>query len=67
MKYRVEWNYKLKGNEKVQFTSDWVSAELAIQTGEELEKSGKATELYFYDEKGTSWILKEMIKANIRG
>jgi ribonuclease HI len=62
MKYRVEWNFKLKGNEKIQFTSDWVSAELAIQTGEELEKSGKATELYFYDEKGTSWILKEMIK-----
>ena len=35
MKYRIEWNYKLKGNEKIQFTSDWVSAESAIQAGTE--------------------------------
>lgn len=62
MKYRLEWNYNLKGNEKVQFSSEWVSGELAIQIGEELEKTGKVTELYFYDEKGTSWLLKEMRK-----
>ncbi len=62
MKYRLEWNYKVTGNEKIQFTSDWVSSELAIQAGEEIEKLGKASELYFYDEQGTSWILKEMKK-----
>jgi ribonuclease HI len=62
MKYKLEWNYKLKGNEKIQFTSDYVTADLAIKAGEELEKSGKAIDLYFYDENGTSWILKEMIK-----
>ncbi|MCM2531886.1 reverse transcriptase-like protein [Neobacillus pocheonensis] len=63
MKYRLDWNYKLKGSEeKIQFSSDWVSGEIAIQVGEELEKSGKASDLYFYDEKGTSWILKEMKK-----
>jgi ribonuclease HI len=62
MNYKLEWNYKLKGNEKIQFNSDYVSADLAIQVAQELEKSGKASDIYFYDEKGTSWILKEMIK-----
>jgi ribonuclease HI len=62
MNYRLEWKYKLKSNEKVQFTSELVPGETAIQIGEELEATGKVTELYFYDEKGTSWILKEMKK-----
>jgi ribonuclease HI len=62
MNYRLEWYYKLKNNEKVQFSSEWVSGETAIQIGEELESTGKVTELYFYDEIGTSWILKEMKK-----
>lgn len=61
MKYRLEWNYKIN-NEKVQFSSEWVSGETAIQIGEELEKTGRVSELYFYDDKGTSWILKEMKK-----
>ncbi len=62
MKYRLEWNHKLKNNQKVQFSTEWVNGELAVQIGEELEASGKITDLYFYDEKGTSWILKEMKK-----
>lgn len=62
MKYRLEWNHKLKSNEKVQFSSEWVSGETAIEIGEELERTGKVSDLYFYDEKGTSWILKEMKK-----
>lgn len=62
MKYRLEWNNKLKSNEKVQFSSAWVSGETAMEIGEELEKAGKAVDLYFYDEKGTSWLLKEMKK-----
>jgi ribonuclease HI len=62
MKYKLEWKYKLKGNEKIQFTSDFITGELAIQTGEELEKSGKAADLLLYDELGTSWTLKEMKK-----
>ncbi|WP_312472944.1 reverse transcriptase-like protein [Neobacillus sp.] len=65
MKYRLEWNHKLKSNEKVQFSSEWVVGETAVQIGEELEASGKVTDLYFYDEKGTSWILKEMKKLLI--
>ncbi|MEH7335906.1 reverse transcriptase-like protein [Neobacillus drentensis] len=62
MKYRLEWYHKLKSNEKVQFSSEWVSGETAIEIGEDLERSGKITDLYFYDETGTSWILKEMRK-----
>ncbi|MDP4171454.1 MAG: reverse transcriptase-like protein [Bacillota bacterium] len=60
MKYKLEWKYKVKGKEKVLFTSDMLNGEMALQTGEELEKSGKASDLYFYDELGTGWTLKEM-------
>jgi len=62
MKYRLEWMYKLKGNEKVRCTTEMISGELALKMGEELEATGKIIDLYFYDEKGTSWIIKEMKK-----
>lgn len=62
MKYKLEWMYKINGNEKILFSSELVSAELAILAGDEIEKSGKAAELLFYDEMGTSWSLKEMKK-----
>ncbi|HEY2420706.1 MAG TPA: reverse transcriptase-like protein [Neobacillus sp.] len=65
MKYRLEWNYRLKGNANVQCSCEWVTGEIALQIGEELEKSGKITDLFFYDEMGTSWILKEMKKLLI--
>ncbi|WP_191271918.1 reverse transcriptase-like protein [Neobacillus kokaensis] len=62
MRFRIEWKHKLKNNEKVPCNSDWISGETAIQMGEELETSGKVSDMYFYDENGTSWILKEMKK-----
>lgn len=62
MKYKMEWKYRVKNNEKILFTSEFISGDLAILTGEELEKNGKATELSFYDEMGTAWTLKEMKK-----
>ncbi len=62
MKYKIEWSYHVKGKEKVPFTSDYISGELAIQIGEEVEKTGKAAELLFTDEMGTSWTLKELKK-----
>jgi ribonuclease HI len=62
MKYRLEWKHKLKNSEKVPCSADWVTGETAVQMGEELESTGKVSDLYFYDEKGTSWILKEMKK-----
>lgn len=62
MKYRMEWQLKLKGNEKILFVSDFLSPESAIQAGEEIERTGKAAQLAFYDEIGTEWSLKEMKK-----
>ena len=37
-------------------------AEIAITAGEDIEKSGKVSELHFYDEMGQEWNLKEMKK-----
>ncbi|MHC0035729.1 ribonuclease H family protein [Pseudoneobacillus sp. C159] len=62
MKYKIEWSYKRKGKAPVIFHSEWVDGEEVIELGEEIEKSGKAAELFFYDELGTSWTLKEMKK-----
>lgn len=62
MNYRLEWVYKLKSNDKIKYASDWVSGEIAIQAGEELEQTGKVSELSFYDENETSWTLKELKK-----
>lgn len=62
MKYKLEWKYKLKGNPNVFFTSDWLTGELALLTGEELEKTGRALDMVYYDERGTSWTLKELAK-----
>jgi ribonuclease HI len=62
MKYKIEWAYKIKGVENINFTSDWIHQDLAIMTGEDISKHGKAAELNFYDEMGQVWNLKEMRK-----
>jgi ribonuclease HI len=62
MKYKLEWEYKAKGIDAILFSSDFLVGEHALQAGEELEKSGKATEISFIDEIGTAWTLKEMRK-----
>jgi ribonuclease HI len=62
MKYKIEWKYKVKGIQPVQFDSELLSGEVALQIGEELEKSGKAIDLTFYDELGTDWNLKQLRK-----
>ncbi|KOP83161.1 reverse transcriptase-like protein [Cytobacillus solani] len=62
MKYKLEWKYKLKGTEGTIFTSDWLDGELALQIGEDLERSGKTSEVIYHDERGTTWITKEMKK-----
>lgn len=64
MKYKLEWNYQLPGNASVRFSSEFISGEFAILAGDELERSGKARGLIFYDEMGTSWNLKEIKKLN---
>ena len=58
----MEFLYKISNNEKILFSSEAMDGELAIQAGEDLEKTGKAVNVLFYDEMGTSWSLKEMKK-----
>jgi ribonuclease HI len=65
MKYKIEWSYKRKGKSSVLFHSEWVDGDEVIELGEEIEKSGKAAELFFYDELGTSWTLKDMKKLTV--
>lgn len=65
MKYKIEWSYKRKGLSAVTFYSEWVDGDEVIELGEEIEKSGKAAELFFYDELGTSWTLKDMKKLTL--
>lgn len=62
MKYKIAMKYKVKGSPSVSFTSEWMDSELAKQTGEQLEKSGKISELFFIDEMNSEWNLKELRK-----
>lgn len=62
MKYKIEMKYKVKGSLTVSFTSDWLESNLALQTGEHLEKSGKILEMSFTDEMNSTWTLKELRK-----
>ncbi len=62
LKYKLEWEYKAKALDPILFTSDFLDGEHALQAGEELEKSGKAMNISFIDEIGTSWTIKEMRK-----
>jgi ribonuclease HI len=62
MKYKIEMKYKVRGNQTVFFASDWLESDLALQTGEQLEKSSKVPEVSFTDELNSTWSLKEMRK-----
>lgn len=62
MKYKIEWDFKTKGIQPTTFQSDFLEGEQALLTAEELEKSGKAVDIYFHDELGTTWTVKEMKK-----
>lgn len=62
MKYKLEWTYKLKGQNGIAFQSDWLEGEIALKVGEDIEKSGKGKELLYQDEMGTTWNTKEMRK-----
>ncbi|CAI9394614.1 reverse transcriptase-like protein [Niallia sp. Sow4_A1] len=65
MKYKLEYTFQMKKKkEGIHFTSDWIQSALALEMGEELEKRNDTKDLIFYDEKGTSWTLKELRKLN---
>jgi len=63
MKYKLEWKYRLKNFSPIVFSSnEFLSSEESIFAGEELEKSGKAIDIEFHDEMGSTWSLKELKK-----
>ncbi len=62
MKYKMEWNYKVKGMEPVLFESGLVAGEVALKIAEDLEKTGRAADFTFYDEMGADWNLKQLKK-----
>ena len=41
MKYKIEWAYKIKGQDPVYFTSDWIDQESAILREKRLRKREK--------------------------
>lgn len=61
MKYEIHWMYKKNGKE-IQFISDFVEEEQAIQFGEEFNGRNITSSLQFKDEMGTTWTLKELKK-----
>lgn len=65
MKYKVEMNYKIKGAAPLFFTSDFIDGDSALIAGEQLEQTGKVTNLLFVDEMGSEWTLKEMKKLTV--
>lgn len=64
MKYKIDMNYKIPGNQTVAFTSEWINGELALFAGEQLEKSGKVNEIVFTDEMNSTWSMKELRKLS---
>lgn len=61
MKVRIEWKYT-KSREEVVFYSDEIEARRAIVIAEDLQKTGRAKEITFVDERDASWTIKEMKK-----
>lgn len=63
MKFSLEYMYKHpKAPLKIRFTSDPVSLQDAIFTANDLEKTGRISELIFTDTKGVTWTKKELLK-----
>jgi ribonuclease HI len=63
MNFSIEYIYKHpKSQLKIRFTSDPVPLQEALFTADDLEKTGRISELVFTDSKGVSWTKKELIK-----
>jgi ribonuclease HI len=63
MNFSIEYMYKHpKSQMKIRFVSDPVSLQEAIFTANDLEKTGRISELIFIDTKGVTWTKKELLK-----
>jgi ribonuclease HI len=63
MNFSIEYMYKHpKSQLKIRFVSDPVSLNEALFTANDLEKTGRISELTFIDSKGVTWNKKELLK-----
>lgn len=65
MKYRIEWEYQLKGKDPILFSSDWVEGDTVLQLHEDIMKTGRVKQITFFDEFGTGWKEDELRKLFI--
>jgi ribonuclease HI len=66
MNFSIEYLYKHpKSQFKIRFVSDPVSLNEAIFTANDLEKTGRISEMSFIDSKGVSWTKKELLKLTV--
>ena len=62
MKVYIMWNYKHSKKPGCTFQSDYLDAEDAITIADDLERTGRAASILFYDELGEQWNRKELKK-----
>ena len=62
MKYYVTWMYKHSKKPTCIFQSDYIDGAAALIIAEDLEKTGRAHEITFVDEKDIKWSKKELKK-----
>ncbi len=58
----VKWKYKTPRGIQAWMTSDEIPAHQAILMAKDIEKTGRSIDLYFLDNRGTKWSLKEFEK-----
>ncbi len=58
----IKWKYKHPKKTGCTFVSDLMSAEEALMIADDLEKTGRAGQLEFFDERDSTWMKKELKK-----
>ncbi|MEH6942589.1 ribonuclease H family protein [Bacillus sp. JJ722] len=62
MKVYMTWTYKHAKKQSCTFQSDFINGRDALVICEDLEKTGRAHQIEFYDERDTVWNKKELTK-----
>lgn len=60
MKVRIDWTYKSPKNTVLQFLSEQLEANEALQIAADLERTGRTKRLQFTDQHNSNWSLKEL-------
>ncbi|KYG34875.1 reverse transcriptase-like protein [Alkalihalobacillus trypoxylicola] len=63
MELRLEWNYKpLKHHQSFKMESEWLTIDESISLKNDLEKTGRAKDMNWYDRRGVVWSNKDLSK-----